>query len=127
MIDTKQQDNFAPAPDVSEEFVPEESVTYNFWDNDTTAAPELYIKTSTISASYSDVTLLLGNPYWEQQVRVNLCKLRLTMSHLDFFEFAEIVRKQSELLKRLYNGNSPGPEFTQEEYDVAWREVYGNG
>lgn len=102
----------------------EEVETYGFWDNDTKAVPEHYIKAFTVSPNRSDVTLLLGNTYREQGLHVDLCKLRLVMTHRDFLEFAEDVRKGAALLTILYQGISPGLDSTSEELDAAFEEVY---
>ena len=101
--------------------------TYGFWDNDTKAVPEYYIKAFTVNGDASDVTLLLGNTYQEQGLRVDLCKLRLVMTHRDFLDFAEEVRKEADLLKILYQGIRPGLDRSLEEINEALEEVYGNG
>ena len=109
----------------TEEIAPTEE-DYGLWDNDPRTVPEHYIEACEVSSSRSNVTLLLGNTYWEGRSRVNLCKLRLIMSHYDFLEFAEDVRKQAAFLEKIYKGNSPGPSLAPEEYDTAWKEIYGD-
>ena len=101
--------------------------TYGFWDNDTKAVPEHYVKAFTVNGDASDVTLLLGNTYQEQGSRVDLCKLRLVMTHRDFLDFAEEVRKEADLLTILYRGIRPGLDRSLEEVNEALEEVYGNG
>lgn len=109
----------------TEEIAPTEE-DFGFWNNDPRTAPEHYIKASDVKSSRSDVTLLLGNTYWDGRDRVDLCKLRLIMSHYDFLEFAEDVRKQAAFLEKIYKGNAPGPDATDEEFNIAWEEVYGD-
>ena len=104
---------------------PEEE-TFGFWDNDPRTVPEHSMNVSTIVTTPSNITLLLGNTYRDSGNRVDYCKLRLYMSHLDFVEFAEDVRKAAELLDKIYKGDTPGPRVTSEEADTAWEEVYGN-
>ena len=109
----------------TEEIAPMEE-DFGFWDNDPRTAPEQYIKASEVKSSRSDVMLLLGNTYMEGRVRVDFCKLRLIMSHYDFLEFAEDVRKEAAFLKKIYKGNAPGPDVTDEEFTIALEEVYGD-
>lgn len=112
--------------ELKEETAPTEAEDFGFWDNDPRTVPEHYIKVSTVRSSPADVTLLLGNTYWEGHDRVDFCKLRLIMSHYDFLEFAEDVRKQAAFLEKIYKGNAPGPDVTDEEFNTALEEVYGD-
>ncbi len=116
MADQEQQTEIAPA----------EVETFEFWDNDTKAVPEHYLEAFTVTSGPSDVTLLLGNTYKERDLRVDLCKLRLNMTHDNFMRFAEAIRKQAALLTKLYKGNEPGLNPTPEELDTAMKEVYGS-
>ena len=109
-----------------EEISSEEAKNFGFWDNNPLTVPEHYIKVSEMTNTPSDVTLLLGNTYWEGRGRIDLCKLRLIMPHSDFLEFAEEVQKQATFLKKIYKGDTPGPNATPEEIDTALEEVYGD-
>lgn len=107
------------------ELTPEEEEDDEYWDNDTTGVPEHYIKVSRVDSDLSDVTLLLGNGYRKGGSFVLLCKMRLIMTHRDFLDFAEDVRREAAFLTKIYKGKRPGPNPTDEEYERAMKEAYG--
>lgn len=125
MADTEQQEEFASVSNAIEAISFAEVGAYGFWHNDTKDVPEHYVNAFIVIGDSSDVTMLLGNTYRDRGSRVDLCKLRVTMTHRNFLQFAEDVRKQATFLKKIYKETGPGPNYTQEEMDAALEEVFG--
>jgi hypothetical protein len=48
------------------------------------------------------------------------------MTHRAFLELAEEIGKEAAFLRKIYKGRSPGPDPTQEEFNAALEEVYGD-
>lgn len=126
MADTEQQDEMVSSTDAAADIMPEEVETYSFWDNDTKTVPEEYVRAFTVNSDPIDVKLLFGNTYKEGGLRVDLCKIRLVMTHRAFLELAEEIGKEAAFLKKLYKGKNPGPDPTPEEFNAALEEVYGD-
>lgn len=98
-----------------------------FWKNDPATVPEHYINRHVISEGASEVTLALGVKYPERGHRRDLCRVRLVMSHDQFLEFAEDVRKEAEFLQRLYNGRPTSLRgVSLDQYNKAVGDVYGH-
>ena len=126
MADTEQQEDMVLSTDATVDIMPEEVETYSFWDNDTKTVPEEYIRAFTVNSDPVDVRLLFGNTYRERGLRVDLCKIRLVMTHSAFLELAEEIGKEASFLRKIYRGKSPGPDPTPEEFNAALEEAYGD-
>ena len=99
MADTKQQEEMT---DTTVDAEIGEVEVNSFWDNDTKTVPEQYVRAFTVDSDRVDVRPLLGSTYREGGVRVDLCKIRLVMTHQVFLELAEEVRKEAAFLRKIY-------------------------
>ena len=104
---------------------PEAPAIQPIWSNDSESVPEVYINRFFINEGASDVSIALGSEYREAGRLSRLCRLRVMMTHNQFLQFAEDVRKEAEFLRLLYHGEpSSLRDVTQDEYNDAVSEIY---
>jgi len=105
-----------------------ESSVWPFWTNDSESVPEVYVNRFSINEGASDVSIALGSEYRDVGQLSRLCRLRVILTHDQFFQFAEEVRKEVEFLRLLYRGNPPSLRgVSRDEYDNAVLEIFSEG
>lgn len=119
-----EQDLPAGNADVTEKDKP--SFT-RFWDNDSANVPTTYVNRWTVDDGISDVFVLFGTFFNEYRSESRRCIGRLVFTHSNFLAFADLVQKEAQFLRQLYDGSDPSIEGVSEEtYSKVAQDVFGD-